>query len=212
MSTRKGGGFYGYKIHAAVCTRTGLPLVWRVETAREHESQFALPLLDALVAQGFTPETGDTRQGLRHRTDPRGLRGCRVPSDHPTKKTSAVLQRDKPPTCEHGTWTFAWADFKNGRAKWRCPTGECHPASIWRKASRLHPLIPRDSKRFGTLYAGRSAVEREFGRLKHEYGLAPLRTRTLPHVSLHADLAILARFSLALTRARSAPVPLPLAA
>jgi hypothetical protein len=30
VSTRKGGGFYGYRIHAAVCTKTGLPLAWRV--------------------------------------------------------------------------------------------------------------------------------------------------------------------------------------
>src|SRR5919201_1873101 len=37
VSTRKGGGFYGYKVHAAVCTRTGLPLAWSVETAREVE-------------------------------------------------------------------------------------------------------------------------------------------------------------------------------
>jgi hypothetical protein len=34
VSTRKGGGFYGYRIHAAVCTKTGLPIAWRVETAR----------------------------------------------------------------------------------------------------------------------------------------------------------------------------------
>ena len=29
ISTRKGGGFYGYKIHAAVCTATDLPLAGR---------------------------------------------------------------------------------------------------------------------------------------------------------------------------------------
>jgi hypothetical protein len=34
-STRKGGGFYGFKLHAAVCSRTGLPLAWQVETAGE---------------------------------------------------------------------------------------------------------------------------------------------------------------------------------
>jgi len=32
VSTRKGGGFYGYKVHAAVCAITGLPLAWTVET------------------------------------------------------------------------------------------------------------------------------------------------------------------------------------
>jgi hypothetical protein len=29
VSTRKGGGYYGYKLHAAVCARTGLPLAWK---------------------------------------------------------------------------------------------------------------------------------------------------------------------------------------
>src|SRR3954447_2024661 len=45
VSTRKGGGFYGYKIHAAVCTRTALPITQRVETARTHEAALADDLL-----------------------------------------------------------------------------------------------------------------------------------------------------------------------
>src|SRR4051794_23056391 len=53
ISTRKGGGFYGYKVHAAVCTKTGLPLAWSVETASAAETNFALPLIDATVARGF---------------------------------------------------------------------------------------------------------------------------------------------------------------
>jgi len=57
VSTRKGGGFYGYKIHGAVCTMTGLPLAWRVETARHHESQYAVALLDAVKARGYEPKT-----------------------------------------------------------------------------------------------------------------------------------------------------------
>lgn len=57
VSTRKGGGFYGYKIHAAVCAKTGLPLAWRVETARRQESNFVAPLLDTLHARGYRPET-----------------------------------------------------------------------------------------------------------------------------------------------------------
>lgn len=58
-----------------------------------------------------------------------------------------------------------------------CPTGECSPASTWIKVSRLHPLVPRETNRWGDLYRGRGAVECEFGRLKNEYGLAPLRVR-----------------------------------
>jgi Transposase DDE domain len=110
------------------------------------------------------------------------------------------------PTCEHGRWTFVGADFKRNAAKWRCPTGECEPKSRWVKAERRYPLVPRGSARFGKLYAGRSAVEREFGRLKNEYGLTPLRVRGLAKVALHADLTMLARLSLALARARAVPL------
>jgi hypothetical protein len=93
-----------------------------------------------------------------------------------------------------------------GAAKWRCPTGECSPASRWIKASRLHPLIPRETVRWGKLYSMRGAVEREFGRLKNEWGLLPLRIRGLDRVALHADLTILAKLSCALARARAVPL------
>ena len=60
--------------------------------------------------------------------------------------------------------------------------------------------------RGGDLYRGRSAVEREFGRLKNEYGLAPLRLGGLERVALHADLTMLARLSQALARTRAVPL------
>src|SRR5207237_4473476 len=63
ISTRKGGGFYGYRLHAAVCTRTGLPLAWEIQTARRHESLSAPTLLDALTARGFAPETVSLDRG-----------------------------------------------------------------------------------------------------------------------------------------------------
>ena len=122
----------------------------------------------------------------------------------PLRKTPAVVRGDhKPPSCEHGEWTFAGADFKRKATKWRCLTGKCQPASRWVKANRLHPLIPRESERSRRLYRSRGAVEREFGRLKHEWALLPLRVRGLDRVRLHADLTILAKLSCALTRARA---------
>jgi hypothetical protein len=51
---------------------------------------------------------------------------------------------------------------------------------------------------------GRSAVE--FGRLKDEYGLTPLRVPGIGRVALHADLTMLARLSVALARARAVPL------
>lgn len=52
----------------------------------------------------------------------------------------------------------------------------------------------------------RLAVERCFGRLKHEAGLAPLRVRGLDKVALHADLCILATLISALAPARAVPL------
>jgi len=53
---------------------------------------------------------------------------------------------------------------------------------------RLFPRIPRHTQRFRDLYRRRAAVEREFGRLKHDYGLLPLRVRGVERVELHTDL------------------------
>jgi transposase len=122
----------------------------------------------------------------------------------PLRQTHAVKRGEhKPPRCDHGEWRFAGADYKRQATKWRCPTGECKPASKWIKADRLHPLIPRETLRWRGLYKRRGAVEREFGRLKNEWALAPLRVRRIERVRLHADLTILAKLSCALARART---------
>ena len=55
MSTRKGGGFYGYKLHLAVCTRTDLPLGWEVHTGREADMRLVETLLKQLVERGVRP-------------------------------------------------------------------------------------------------------------------------------------------------------------
>ena len=80
------------------------------------------------------------------------------------------------------------------------------PKSVWIKATRLRPLVPRETKRWRSLYCGRSAVERELARLKHEYGLPPLRVRGLARVQLHSDLTMPARLSQVLARARAVPL------
>lgn len=206
VSTRKGGGFYGYKIHAAVCARTDLPVAWRVESANHHEALYALPLLDATRERGFTPETCAMDKGY----DSRAIHdGC---EDHDCRPIIAQIRQSKAhtlddvPACEHGGWTFAGADFKRKLTKWRCPSGACQPKSVWLKADRRNPLVPRGTQRWRELYCGRAAVEREFGRLKHQYGLAPLRVRGIERVALHADLVILARLAQALSRARAVPL------
>jgi hypothetical protein len=143
VSTRKGGGFYGYKLDMAVCTATDLPVAWGVRTARDNESIHALPLIDKVRERGFAAETCAMDKGydLTSVYDGCEARDCRPII--PLRATPAVkFGQHKPPTCEHGTWRFAGSDSKRGASKWRCPTGECKPASRWIKADRLHPADP----------------------------------------------------------------------
>lgn len=205
ISTRKGGGFYGYKIHAAVCARTELPVAWRIRAARTNELAPARDLLRVIRERAFLPKTitadkaydaGPFYDGIERAGALPIIPLREIPTSNPPG----------PPVCAHGVWHYGGADYARKATKWRCPTRECQPASTWIKASRRDPLIPRESKRWRDLYRGRGAVEREFGRLKHHYGLAPLRVRGLERVILHADLVMLARLSQALARARSVPL------
>jgi transposase, IS5 family len=204
VSTRKGGGFYGYRIHMAVCSKTDLPLAWKVETAKMNESPTVAPLLDKLQGLGINPETCALDKGYDGKAV---YDACEERDIRPViclKQTARVKRGDhKPPKCEHGEWRFAGADYDRKATKWRCPTGECKPASVWVKADRLHPLIPRETLRWKGLYRGRASVERAFGRSKNEWGLAPLRVRRIERVRLHADLTILAQLSGVLSRERA---------
>lgn len=207
VSTHRAGGFFGYKIHAAVCVDTDLPIAWTVGTAKTWEPHFAEPLLDAVQARGFPVKTAimDKIYDLQPVHSACMRRGI-LPVT-PLKETGAVKKgAGAPPECEHGTWTFAGTDFKRKATKWRCPTSECDPRSVWIPATRYHPLIPRESKRFKQLYAQRGAIEREFGRLKTEWALTPIRVRRLERVKLHADLTILARLACRLAQDRALPL------
>jgi IS5 family transposase len=203
ISTRKGGAFYGYKLHAAVDTATELPVAWTVKAANEPEQAEVAGLLDTLTGRGFTVDIAVLDKGydgepMYGTCESRGIRPVIA-----LKETQAVKDgKHKPPSCDHGEWTFAGADAKRGATKWRCPAGECSPASTWIKMDRLHPLIPHGTDRWKSLYKKRTAVEREFGRLKNDYGLTPLRVRRLPRVTLHVNLTILAQLASALLNAR----------
>jgi transposase, IS5 family len=204
VSTRKGGGFYGYRLHLAVCAKTDLPLAWRVETGKASEGPTVAPLLDKLHTLGIDPETCAMDKGYDASTVHEACTDRGVLPVVALRKTPAVVRGDhKPPCCEHGIWRFAGADKKRDATKWRCPTGECKPASVWVKADRLHPLIPRETLRWKGLYRGRASVERAFGRLKNEWALAPLRVRRIERVRLHADLTIMAQLASALNRTRA---------
>jgi hypothetical protein len=140
---------------------------------RAHESSLVDDLLGR-VRERVQPETAALDRGYDVVPVYEACERVSIVPIIPLRKTIGAKRGDHlAPECEHGTWKFAGADFKRKASKWPCPTGECEPASQWLKASRFRPLIPRETKRWGDLYRGRSSVEREFGRLKHEFGLAP---------------------------------------
>jgi hypothetical protein len=66
--------------------------------------------------------------------------------------------------------------------------------------------VPRDTDRWRTLNTRRASVEGEFGRLKHQWSLLPLRVRGLERVRLHADLTLIAKLACALARTRALPL------
>jgi transposase len=149
ISTRKGGGFYGYRVHAAVCTTTGLPLAWEVRTAKDNEVPVALPLLDSVLADGTKVATAAMDKGYDQAMLYEGCEQRGVDAIIPLKKSPYVI-----PACKL--------------------------------------RIPRDQE-WKALYKLRGAVEREFGRLKHEWAMLPLRVRGLARVRMHVALTILAK-------------------
>lgn len=205
----KGGGFYGYKIHVMVCAKTELPLTWTVEPGSAADLPNFEPLVRAARARGFTPSKISADKSYDAEAAHVLGRVLRFVPIIPLKNTPRVKQGDHlDHVCGHGVWEFVSIDYKRKEAKWRCPTGKCRPTVRWEQATRLRPLIPRDSDRWKALYRDRGAVERLFGRLKHDGSLVPLRVRGLERVRLHADLAMFTHLACRLDRARAAPVPL----
>jgi hypothetical protein len=107
------------------------------------ESTTVAPLLDKLKGLGFVPETCAMDKGydlgpIYDVCEDRDVR----PVISMRETTRVKRGEHKPPTCEHGEWRFAGADYDRKATKWRCPTGECQPASAWIKADRLHTAHP----------------------------------------------------------------------
>lgn len=205
----QGRRFYGYKVHAAVCTTTGLPVAWKVLSANAPELAELPILLDAARDRGFTPmvcvaDKGYDGAPTYAACEARGIRPV-IPL---IESAGVKAGKHLPPSCEHGVWTFAGSDAKRGASKWRCPDRACTPGSVWLPADRLHTLIPRTTDRWKTLYKTRGAVEREFGVLKHQWAMLPMRVRGLDKVRLHVSLSTLAQLTSALTDARTRAVPL----
>ena len=206
VSTRKGGGFYGYTIDAMVCTATDLPIAWNVRTAREAEQAHTLPLIDTAKARGFAVETCAMDKGYDARHIYEGCEGRDVPPIIPLIQTTGVKRGDHhTPTCEHGAWRFAGADYGRKATKCRCPSGRVQARLSLDRGRAYVPAHPaRDTPLDRSLPPPRSRRAR-VRPLEADWALAPLRVRGLDRVRLHADLTILAKLACTLPRTRAVP-------
>ncbi len=153
-----------------MCTVTGLPVAWQTATAKDSELPLVGPLLDAAAGRGFAPAVAVLDRGYDAETVYETIegRGIRPVADDPRRQG----REGQPAQVRARTWTFAGSDTKRGASKWRCPTGECAPASVWVKAGRLHTLIPRGTRRWKSLYHQRGAVEMSKPQCCHTCGLS----------------------------------------
>jgi hypothetical protein len=65
-------------------------------------------------------------------------------------------------------------------------------------------LVARETLRFTGLTGAVHPSSESSGRLKHEWGLSPLRVRQIERVRLHANLTILSQLPVALNRSQEA--------
>ncbi|MDQ3885775.1 MAG: transposase, partial [Actinomycetota bacterium] len=170
ISTRKGGGFYGYKLHAAVCTKTDLPIAWRVGTASASEHKHMPSLLDTAIRRGFTPGTCAMDKGYDGSAMYEACESRVVRPVIPLKQTLNVAEgKHKPPSCQHDVWTFAGSDTKRSASKWRCRPGRASPPVCGSRltgctlSSRAPPTGGRRSTAPGALSSASSACSSTSG-------------------------------------------------
>src|SRR5260370_9643609 len=149
ISTRSGGGYYGYKIHCAVDTATGLPVAWQVRTAKDSEQAEVPGLLDEIGRRGFKVGIAVLDKGYDAEVVYSEIENRHARPIIPLTRTKRVKEgAHKPPSCDHGEWGFAGSDAKRGASKWRCPTAWCDPESNGDKRSPHHLLVPPRPRTF----------------------------------------------------------------
>jgi hypothetical protein len=142
-------------------------------------------LLDSVLERGFATQVavldkGYDGQPMHDVCESRGIRPVIA-----LKETPAVKRGEHKPRHASTASGRSRARTPSAASKWRCPSGECQPMSVWVKASRLHPLIPHGTERWKFFYRQRTSVERGFRRLKNDYGLLPLRVRRIMSTGFH---------------------------
>ncbi len=132
-------------------------MAWAVASANAHESTFTAALIDgsALCRVG-ADERPRPVLALGRAMVP-ALDSRRLPERDDRGAPVLALAVDALDVVARSIATVSGA--KPRPSEWRCPTGGCKPASRWVTADRLHPLVPRGTKRFEKRYGPDWSIE-----------------------------------------------------
>jgi hypothetical protein len=108
VSTRKGGGFYGYKAHAAVCIERELPLGLVTRTASESELPQVNLVLDLNDARGFSIETLILDRGYDWAPVYQECHQRRIRVVCPLRLRDRLRDGHRVPICRHGPREYRW--------------------------------------------------------------------------------------------------------
>ncbi len=214
----KGGTEYsfGYKFHALVCARYGLPIAGFTTTASRPDTLFLTPLVD-LARKRFQwcrpkhviGDRGyDSQPNYQDCVD-RGaapIIGIRRPGKSHRKLQKGIYNNDAVPTCIGMESMVLVRVEPNGGRVYRCRSEGCHLKA--RRGvrychdrlvepgdpdnPRLFGPVPRDSRLWKMLYGLRQSVERVFKSLKESRRLAAHCYRGFRRVALHVAMSALA--------------------
>lgn len=205
--------WFGYKLHAAVDTKSELPIAIKITPANESDSAHAIDLMELtrkqytgvdyfIMDKGY--DTKDIYQAALDRQAqaiiPLNLRSEKLPP--------AGLDENRTPICSMGYPMVYWgADKTTGKLKFRCPhvcgKVDCPMGSSWCSSSnygyvvkkrveedpRSYCMPHRGTKNWVELYNERTGVERFFSRLKGQLLADDLTVKGIKKVKVHILLS-----------------------
>ena len=223
----KNYSFFGYKVHLIVDAKSQLPMAIEVSTGKDADCSHAQQLLTQfkdhhpdIKTRFNTADAGYDAHDIYRHHKKLGI----VPIiDLNTKNgmnpllTGEAVFKDGKLHCKKGPLYYDGMDRSQNRLKFRCPFAvgkikECeHSASCCSTPYgrtfyvhptdniRLFPKVQRFSKKWHSLYAQRTSIERSNSELKGSHRLMNNRYRTFAKVKIHATMSccalILKRFS-----------------
>jgi len=210
--------WYGWKIHAAVETKSELPIALTLTPANHADKTQAIPLIekvnDFLAERGlnrpkyWTMDSGydykDIYQNILFKQ--KGQAIIPINKRNAKQPPAGFYDFKGTPVCSGGHKMYYWGHY-NGVNKFRCPhicgKVECIHGTKWcsnsnygrvtktrpKENPRYISIPHRDSRNWKQIYNKRTSVERTFSRLKEHLNLENLTVRGAKKVKTHLLLS-----------------------